>query len=122
MTGEVLHKSNELKDNAGKGRIFNPNPVVTLNDTDLKDNSQIPDSAYLEVDLENQKVLICLTVRLSVPCTAPAELKDPITNLFSIEMTVLSRRLWSIIISIESNTTSKSLVLIMSLIIKLPSI
>ena len=53
MTGEVLHKSNQLKDNAGKGRIFNPNPVVTLNDTNLKDNSQIPDSAYLEVDLEN---------------------------------------------------------------------
>ena len=43
----------QLKDNAGKGRIFNPNPVVTLNDTNLKDNSQIPDSAYLEVDLEN---------------------------------------------------------------------
>ena len=53
MTGEVLHKSNQLKDTAGKGRIFNPNPVVTLNDTNLKDNSQIPDSAYLEVDLEN---------------------------------------------------------------------
>ena len=40
------------KDN-GKGRIFNPNPVVTLNDTALKDNSQIPESAYSEVNLEN---------------------------------------------------------------------
>ena len=50
MTGEILYKNNQLKDNAGKGRIFNPNPVVTLNDTNLKDNTRIPDSAYLEVD------------------------------------------------------------------------
>ena len=36
-TGEVLYKNNQLKDANGKGRIFNPNPVVTLNDTTLKD-------------------------------------------------------------------------------------
>jgi Zn-dependent metalloprotease len=52
-TGEVLYKSNQLKDANGKGRIFNPNPVVTLNDTTLEDNSQIADSAYSEVTLEN---------------------------------------------------------------------
>jgi Zn-dependent metalloprotease len=52
-TGEVLYKNNQLKDANGKGRIFNPNPVVTLNDTALKDSSQIPDSAYSEVALEN---------------------------------------------------------------------
>ena len=52
-TGEVLYKNNQLKDANGKGRIFNPNPVVTLNDTALKDNSQIPESAYSEVNLEN---------------------------------------------------------------------
>jgi Zn-dependent metalloprotease len=52
-TGEVLFKSNQLKDANGKGRVFNPNPVVALNDTALEDNSQIADSAYSEVTLEN---------------------------------------------------------------------
>jgi Zn-dependent metalloprotease len=52
-TGEVLYKSNQLKDANGKGRVFNPNPVVTLNDTTLEDNSPIADSAYSEVTLEN---------------------------------------------------------------------
>lgn len=52
-TGEVLYKNNQLKDANGKGRIFNPNPVVTLNDTTLKDSTRIPDSAYSEVALEN---------------------------------------------------------------------
>jgi Zn-dependent metalloprotease len=52
-TGKVLYKSNQLKDASGKGRVFNPNPVVSLNDTTLEDNSQIADSAYLEVTLEN---------------------------------------------------------------------
>ena len=52
-TGEILYKNNQLKDANGKGRIFNPNPVVTLNDTTLKDSSRIPDSAYSEVTLEN---------------------------------------------------------------------
>jgi hypothetical protein len=51
--GGVLYKNNQLKDANGKGRIFNPNPVVTLNDTTLKDSARIPDSAYSEVALEN---------------------------------------------------------------------
>lgn len=52
-TGEVLYKSNQLKDANGKGRVFNPNPVVTLNDTTLEDNAQIANSAYSEVTLES---------------------------------------------------------------------
>jgi len=53
-SGEVLYKTNQLKDATnGKGKIFNPNPVVTLNDTTLEDNSQIADSAYSEVTLDN---------------------------------------------------------------------
>jgi hypothetical protein len=52
-TGDVLEKTNVLKAKDGKGRVFDPNPVVTLNDTSLRDNSQIPDSAYSEVTLRD---------------------------------------------------------------------
>ena len=49
--GKVLEKINLLKDAAGKGRIFDPNPVVKLNNTTLKDSSPIPAAAYSDVTL-----------------------------------------------------------------------
>jgi Zn-dependent metalloprotease len=55
-SGEILRTINLLKDQDGRGRIFDPNPVATLNDTFLEDTSTIPDVAYQEVvlrDLDN---------------------------------------------------------------------
>ena len=40
-TGSVLEKINILKSSDGQGKVFDTNPVVTLNDTHLEDNSQI---------------------------------------------------------------------------------
>ena len=51
----VLDKTNQLKYKQGKGKIFDPNPVVTLNNTRLEDNSQIPANAYSEVILRDLK-------------------------------------------------------------------
>jgi Zn-dependent metalloprotease len=51
VTGKVLEKINLLKDAKGKGKIFDPNPVVKLNNTTLKDRSPIPDAAYSNVVL-----------------------------------------------------------------------
>jgi Zn-dependent metalloprotease len=48
-SGEVLGTVSLLKE--ARGRIFDPNPVVALNDTTLEDNSPISDAAYIEVDL-----------------------------------------------------------------------
>jgi Zn-dependent metalloprotease len=48
-SGEVLDTVSLLKE--AHGRIFDPNPVVALNDTTLEDNSPITDAAYIEVDL-----------------------------------------------------------------------
>ena len=55
FTGAILEKRNLLKFVDGKGRVFDPNPVVTLNKTSLNDRSQIPDKAYLEVVLRDLK-------------------------------------------------------------------
>jgi Zn-dependent metalloprotease len=52
-TGEVFEKQNMLRFLDGKGRVFDPNPVVTLNDTSLTDKSTIPDKAYTEVVLRD---------------------------------------------------------------------
>src|SRR5262249_26460091 len=38
-------------DAKGKGRVFDPNPVVALDDSKLKDSSKIPAKAYREVQL-----------------------------------------------------------------------
>jgi Zn-dependent metalloprotease len=59
-SGEVLDKILLIKHRDGRGRVFDPNPVVTLNDTTLEDNSPIPDAAYFEVtlrDLDNSGFL-----------------------------------------------------------------
>jgi Zn-dependent metalloprotease len=55
QTGAILDKHNLLRFIDGKGRVFDPNPVVTLNDTSLEDNSQISDKAYTEVVLRDLK-------------------------------------------------------------------
>ena len=54
-TGEIIEKQNLLRFINGKGRVFDPNPVVTLNDTSLSDKSTIPDKAYAEVVLRDLK-------------------------------------------------------------------
>ncbi|MGA9773908.1 MAG: M36 family metallopeptidase [Blastocatellia bacterium] len=54
-TGAILDKENLLKFVNGKGKVFDPHPVATLNDTDLEDSSTIPASAYTEVVLNDLK-------------------------------------------------------------------
>ena len=52
-TGAILDKINLLRNVEGEGRVFDPNPVVTLNDTSLEDNSTIIDAAYRQVILKD---------------------------------------------------------------------
>jgi Zn-dependent metalloprotease len=56
-TGKVLHAVNRVRFATGSGRVFSPNPVVTLGDpnlTDQKDaNAAVPDAAYKVVDLHD---------------------------------------------------------------------
>ena len=54
-SGAVLEKLNLLRFREGKGRVFDPNPVVTLNDTTLNDKSALPEKAYSEVVLRDLK-------------------------------------------------------------------
>src|SRR5206468_80491 len=49
VTGVVLDKIDLLKRQDGRGQVFDPNPVVTLNDTTLEDSSHIPEQAYFQV-------------------------------------------------------------------------
>lgn len=53
VTGVILEKRNLLRFVDGKGRVFDPNPVVTLNDTSLENKSAIPDNAYVDVVLRD---------------------------------------------------------------------
>ncbi|HEU4768282.1 MAG TPA: M36 family metallopeptidase [Pyrinomonadaceae bacterium] len=52
-SGAILDKISLLREASGKGKVFDPHPVATLNDTALEDNSTIPQSAYREVSLDN---------------------------------------------------------------------
>ncbi|MFS8084824.1 MAG: M36 family metallopeptidase [Acidobacteriota bacterium] len=54
-TGAILEKRNLLRFVDGKGRVFDPNPVVTLNDTSLNDKSTLSNKAYAEVVLRGLK-------------------------------------------------------------------
>ena len=47
----MLAKIDLLKRFEGKGKVFDPNPVVTLNELTLEDHSPIPDAAYIQVVL-----------------------------------------------------------------------
>ncbi len=51
LTKKILNKINLLRSAQGEGRIFDPNPVVRLNGVKLKENSKIPDEAYVQVVL-----------------------------------------------------------------------
>lgn len=51
-TGAVLDKISLLREATGRGKVFDPHPVATLNDTSLEDNSDIPANAYREVSLD----------------------------------------------------------------------
>lgn len=53
VNGSVLDKISQLKYKEGKGKIFDPNPVVILNNTRLEDDSQIPAAAYSDVVLRD---------------------------------------------------------------------
>jgi Zn-dependent metalloprotease len=58
--GSVLKKINTLKLVNGHGNVFDPNPVVTLNDLTLEDNSTMPEAAYTGItlnDLDNNGFL-----------------------------------------------------------------
>jgi hypothetical protein len=48
-SGGVLDVVKLLKE--ARGRVFDPNPVATLNDTTLRDTSPILDAAYSQIDL-----------------------------------------------------------------------
>ena len=54
-TGEPLHRRNLLRFADGRGRVFNPSPVVALKDDTLRDQDDsadaIPEAAYTDVIL-----------------------------------------------------------------------
>lgn len=50
-SGELLQSVSLLKYATARGRVFDPNPVVRLNDTTLTDTSPLPAAAYTLVDL-----------------------------------------------------------------------
>lgn len=55
VTGQVIEKISLLKYVTGTGTVFDPNPVVVLNNTKLEDDSVIPPSAYTTVELKDLK-------------------------------------------------------------------
>ena len=55
VSGSIIDKINLLKYIDGVGKVFDPNPVVVLNDTNLEDTSPIPESAYIQVVLKDLK-------------------------------------------------------------------
>lgn len=50
-TGAIVERIDLLRRASGKGRVFDPNPVVSLNDPTLEDDSPIPADAYRTVEL-----------------------------------------------------------------------
>jgi Zn-dependent metalloprotease len=53
QTGAVLELIDLLKSQDGRGRVFDPHPMATLNDTTLEDDASIPDAAYADVTLRD---------------------------------------------------------------------
>jgi hypothetical protein len=49
--GSVLGREDMLKMITARGQVFDPNPVVTLNDCRLRETRPIPEAAYRQVDL-----------------------------------------------------------------------
>lgn len=54
-TGRVLKKDDLLKMVAVKALVFDPNPVIALDDATLSEKSKLPDGAYRTVDLPDVK-------------------------------------------------------------------
>jgi fungalysin metallopeptidase (M36)/fungalysin/thermolysin propeptide len=50
-SGKILERIDLVKKAVGKGRVFDPNPVSSLNDPTLTPQSIIPETAYRDVDL-----------------------------------------------------------------------
>jgi Zn-dependent metalloprotease len=50
-TGAIIDRFDMHRKADGKGRVFDPNPVVTLDDITLKKDSMIPEAAYHDVVL-----------------------------------------------------------------------
>ncbi len=50
-TGEVIESVNLIQNFQGQGKVFNPNPVNTLNNRTLTASSIIPDVAYITTNL-----------------------------------------------------------------------
>jgi len=51
FSGELLWRHNVLKAAQPRARVFDPNPVVALNTTQLSDRKPVPAGAYREVEL-----------------------------------------------------------------------
>jgi Zn-dependent metalloprotease len=77
VTGKVLGKFPLLKDATGKGRVFDPNPVVALDDSSLRDKSKIPDAAYRDVDLPGLDGKGFLDGSFVSTSTTPGRVKRP---------------------------------------------
>jgi len=54
-SGAIIERIDLLKRTTGKGQVFDPNPVVALNDPTLEDSSAIPQTAYQTVVLQGLK-------------------------------------------------------------------
>lgn len=53
ITGQLLWKRNVLKKAIGRARVFDPNPVATLNDGKLGQRTRLPPMAYRLVELND---------------------------------------------------------------------
>ena len=51
--GSILERLDMMRRATGHGLVFDPNPVVTLNDESLTNDSEIPIHAYRDVDLQH---------------------------------------------------------------------
>jgi len=72
IDGSILHKEDMLKMVTARGLVFDPNPVVTLNDTTIEDASPLPDGAYREVDLPE----VAASGRLDGPFVTTSETRN----------------------------------------------
>ena len=76
VSGKILKKVDLMKCAKAMGRVFDPNPVVKLNNTKLKDNSTIPDEAYTEVALNG----LAKTGKLDGPFVTTRSTKKRVTK------------------------------------------
>jgi len=106
-SGAVLGVVSLLKE--GRGRIFDPHPVATLNDTTLEDTSTILEPAYTEVELVGLDGSGNLDGPFVSTVNTPARIKRDTVNSCSGAPTSRSKRSWSISISTGSSAIFNSL-------------